>query len=62
MDGGLVYKTTIYVGADFVHIRSFAACVGGSPTNVSVGCRRLGLKPALLTAFDGDPVGASSIF
>jgi 5-dehydro-2-deoxygluconokinase len=31
--------------------------VGGSPTNMSVGCRRLGLKSALLTAFGEDPVG-----
>ena len=45
------------VRADFVHIRSFAAYVGGSPTNMSVGCRRLGLKSALLTAFGEDPVG-----
>jgi len=45
------------VGASFVHIRSFAAYVGGSPTNMSVGCRRLGLKSALLTAFGEDPVG-----
>ena len=45
------------VGADFVHIRSFAAYVGGSPTNTSVGCSRLGLKSALLTAFGEDPVG-----
>jgi 5-dehydro-2-deoxygluconokinase len=45
------------VGADFVHIKSFAAYVGGSPTNMSVGCRRLGLKCALLTAFGEDPVG-----
>ena len=45
------------VGAKFVDIRSFAAYVGGSPTNMSVGCRRLGLKSALLTAFGVDPVG-----
>jgi 5-dehydro-2-deoxygluconokinase len=45
------------VGVDFVHIKSFAAYVGGSPTNMSVGCRRLGLKSALLTAFGEDPVG-----
>jgi 5-dehydro-2-deoxygluconokinase len=45
------------VGADFVHIKTFAAYVGGSPTNMSVGCRRLGLKSALLTAFGQDPVG-----
>ena len=45
------------VGAEFVNIRSFSAYVGGSPTNMSVGCRRLGLKSALLTAFGEDPVG-----
>ena len=45
------------VGVDFVHIKSFAAYVGGSPTNMSVGCSRLGLKSALLTAFGEDPVG-----
>jgi 5-dehydro-2-deoxygluconokinase len=45
------------IGAKFVDIRSFAAYVGGSPTNMSVGCRRLGLKSALLTAFGEDPVG-----
>lgn len=45
------------VGVDFAHIKSFAAYVGGSPTNMSVGCRRLGLKSALLTAFGEDPVG-----
>ena len=45
------------VGVDFVNIKSFAAYVGGSPTNMSVGCRRLGLKSALLTAFGEDPVG-----
>jgi sugar/nucleoside kinase (ribokinase family) len=45
------------VGASFVHIRSSAAYVGGSPTNMSVGCRRLGLKSALLTAFGDDHIG-----
>jgi len=45
------------VGAPFVDIKSFAAYVGGSPTNISVGMRRLGAKPALLTAFGEDPVG-----
>ena len=45
------------VGVDFVDIQSFAAYVGGSPTNMSVGCRRLGLKSALLSAFGEDPVG-----
>jgi 5-dehydro-2-deoxygluconokinase len=45
------------VGAAFVDIRSFAAYVGGSPTNISVGGRRLGLKTVLLTAIGEDPVG-----
>src|SRR5690349_4236468 len=45
------------VGAPFVDITSFAAYIGGCPTNISVGLRRLGLKPALLTALGNDPVG-----
>ncbi|MGB1287946.1 MAG: 5-dehydro-2-deoxygluconokinase, partial [Aggregatilineales bacterium] len=45
------------VGTPFVDIGSFAAYVGGSPTNISVGTRRLGLKTALLTAVGTDPVG-----
>jgi 5-dehydro-2-deoxygluconokinase len=45
------------VGSPFVDIQSFAAYVGGSPTNISVGTRRLGLKSALLTGLGQDPVG-----
>ncbi|MFQ5398516.1 MAG: 5-dehydro-2-deoxygluconokinase [Anaerolineae bacterium] len=45
------------VGAPFVEIQSFAAYVGGSPTNIAVGARRLGLNSALLTAVGPDPVG-----
>lgn len=45
------------VGAPFVNITSFAAYVGGSPTNICVGATRLGLKTALLTAVGNDPVG-----
>src|SRR5215813_4475832 len=45
------------VGAPFVNITSFAAYVGGSPTNICVGATRLGLKTALLTAVGPDPVG-----
>lgn len=45
------------VGSAFVDIQSFAAYVGGSPTNMSVGCQRLGLRSGLLTAFGEDPVG-----
>ncbi|MHC4172673.1 MAG: PfkB family carbohydrate kinase [Planctomycetota bacterium] len=45
------------IGTPFVDISSFAAYVGGSPTNISVGGRRLGLKTALLTGLGEDPVG-----
>src|SRR5436190_5831349 len=45
------------VGAPFPEIMSFAAYVGGSPTNISVGARRLGLRSALLTGLGEDPVG-----
>ena len=45
------------VGAPFVEIKSFAAYVGGSPTNIAVGAQRLGLRSAVLTAVGEDPVG-----
>ena len=45
------------VGMPFVEIESFASYVGGSPTNIAVGARRLGLRSALLTAVGDDPVG-----
>ena len=45
------------VGTPFVDIQSFAAYVGGSPTNISVGAHRLGLRSALLTGLGEDPVG-----
>lgn len=45
------------IGAPFTDITSFAAYVGGCPTNISVGARRLGLNTALLTAVGDDPVG-----
>ena len=45
------------IGAPFTAINSFAAYVGGSPTNISVGARRLGLRSALLTGLGVDPVG-----
>src|SRR5947208_4021928 len=45
------------VGAPFVNIKSFAAYVGGSPTNIAVGAQRLGLRTAVLTAVGEDPVG-----
>ncbi len=45
------------IGAPFVDITSFAAYVGGCPTNISVGTQRLGLRSALLTAVGDDQVG-----
>lgn len=45
------------IGAPFEEITSFAAYVGGSPTNIAVGGRRLGLRTALLTAVGADKVG-----
>jgi len=45
------------IGVPFVEIKSFAAYVGGCPTNIAVGARRLGLKTALLTAVGEDLVG-----
>ena len=44
------------VVADFIDINGFDAYVGGSPRNIAVGCRRLGLKSALLTAVGEDKV------
>ncbi len=45
------------IGAKFEDITTFAAYVGGSPTNIAVGTRRLGLRSALLTAVGEDKVG-----
>ena len=45
------------IGAPFPEIKSFAAYVGGCPTNISGGTRRLGLRSVLLTAVGEDPVG-----
>ena len=45
------------VGCAIADVRSFDAYVGGCPTNVSVGTRRLGLRSALLTAVGDDQVG-----
>ncbi len=45
------------VGRPFPEITSFGAFVGGCPTNISVGTRRLGLRSVLLTAVGDDPVG-----
>src|SRR5947209_14478897 len=45
------------IGAPFHEIKNFAAYVGGCPTNISVGTRRLGLRSVLLTAVGDDQVG-----
>jgi 5-dehydro-2-deoxygluconokinase len=45
------------VGVRFEDITSFAAYVGGSPTNIAVGTRRLGLNVAHLTGIGYDKVG-----
>lgn len=45
------------VGVPITAVKSFDAYVGGCPTNVSVGTRRLGLRTALLTAVGEDQVG-----
>lgn len=45
------------VGVPMTAVKSFDAYVGGCPTNVSVGTRRLGLRSALLTAVGEDQVG-----
>lgn len=45
------------IGVPFTQIRSFAAYVGGCPTNIAVGAQRLGLRTALLTAVGADRVG-----
>jgi 5-dehydro-2-deoxygluconokinase len=45
------------INVPFVDITSFAAYVGGCPTNIAVGAQRLGLRTALLTAVGADRVG-----
>src|SRR5258706_4488849 len=45
------------IGCAIADVKSFDAYVGGCPTNVSVGTRRLGLRSALLTAVGDDQVG-----
>jgi 5-dehydro-2-deoxygluconokinase len=45
------------IGVPFTHIGSFAAYVGGCPTNIAVGARRLGARTTLLTAVGEDRVG-----
>ena len=44
------------IGVPITGVRSFDAYVGGCPTNVSVGVRRLGLRTMLLTGVGQDQV------
>jgi 5-dehydro-2-deoxygluconokinase len=45
------------IGVPITAVKSFDAYVGGCPTNVSVGTRRLGLRSVLLTAVGEDQIG-----
>jgi 5-dehydro-2-deoxygluconokinase len=45
------------IGVPITGVSSFDAYVGGCPTNVSVGTRRLGLRSGLLTGLGTDQVG-----
>jgi 5-dehydro-2-deoxygluconokinase len=45
------------IGVSIADVTSFDAYVGGCPTNISVGTRRLGLRSALLTAVGDDQIG-----
>src|SRR5206468_5220162 len=45
------------IGVPMPEVTSFDAYVGGCPTNIAVGVRRLGLRSALLTAVGDDEVG-----
>jgi 5-dehydro-2-deoxygluconokinase len=44
------------IGVPITEVTSFDAYVGGCPTNISVGTRRLGLRSVLLTAVGDDQV------
>ena len=45
------------IGVPITDVTAFNAFVGGCPTNLAVGARRLGLRTELLTAVGDDPVG-----
>lgn len=45
------------VGGRLEEMRSFAKYVGGCPTNIAVGCARLGLRPALITRVGDEHMG-----
>lgn len=45
------------IGVPITSVKSFDAYVGGCPTNVAVGTRRLGVRSGLLTGIGTDQVG-----
>jgi len=45
------------VGGRLEDMSSFAKYIGGSPTNISIGCSRLGLKSALITGVGDEHMG-----
>src|SRR4051812_41037893 len=45
------------IGVPITGVHSFDAYVGGCPTNVAVGTRRLGVRSGLLTGLGTDQVG-----
>src|SRR5580765_1836156 len=45
------------IGVPITEVKGFDAYVGGCPTNIAVGVRRLGLRTALVTAVGEDQVG-----
>ena len=45
------------VGGRLEDMSSFAKYIGGSPTNISIGCARLGLKSALITRVGNEHMG-----
>ena len=44
------------IGAPFTEIKEFGAFVGGSPLNIAVGTKRLGLNSALITGVGDDQI------
>ena len=45
------------IGGRLEDMSSFAKSVGGSPTNMAIGCARLGLKAAVLTRVGDEAMG-----
>ena len=45
------------VGGRLEDMSSFSKYIGGSPTNISIGCARLGLKSAVITRVGDEHMG-----